>query len=92
MIFGDDGLPNSINKRKVKDHLVSDINNEAFNFKETLYEDDQFGMIYETCKDAYKVITINKLTSMLIKVLNKQSKYQDIKESIIIPKLCVKMT
>ena len=94
MRFGDDGIPNEVStKEMLGEKLVSDINNEAFNFREILYEEDWFGMIYETCKEAYKVITTNKLLdfdadksfNQIVKVVGS---YKNVS---LYPKLCVKM-
>ena len=92
--FGSDGIPNEVStKEMLGEKLVNDINQEAFNFREILYEEDWFGMIYETCKEAYKTIKNHKYDdfnndkgfNQIAKVL---SSYKNIS---LYPKLCVKM-
>jgi hypothetical protein len=48
-------------KEMLGEKIVDEINKESFDFREILYEEDWFGLIYETCKDAFKLIQKNKM-------------------------------
>lgn len=93
--FGEEGIPNEVStKEMLGEKLTAEINSEAFNFREILYEEDWFGLIYETSKEAYKLLKTNKMEdfdieksfNQIIKVIGS---YKNI---TLYPKLCVKMS
>lgn len=48
-------------KEMLGEKLVDEINKESFDFREILYEEDWFGMIYDTCKAAHDLLEKNKM-------------------------------
>lgn len=89
-----DGKPEEAKTReKLDPKIVKTIDNECLNFREILYEDDWFGLVYEKAKEAYKLIKTFKTEDF-----NNEKKFNEIvkvagcyKDITVYPHLCVRM-
>lgn len=73
-----EGKPQEVGSMKtIEPDIIKKIEKECMNFREALYEDDWFGLIYEKAKEAYKLIKTFKLDDY-----NNQKKFEELVEVV----------